>query len=75
MQKIYFNLCEIVLRCTDLVNKFFLLKLMEITHSKPLEDAQSKQGKIIFHRIDRVHFSQAFIQGSNGTGIILNAVE
>ena len=56
MQKIYFNLSEIVLRCTVLVNKFFLLKWMDITSSKSFKDAQSKQGKIIFHRIDWVHF-------------------
>jgi hypothetical protein len=43
--------------------------------SKPLEDAQSKQGKIIFYRIYRVHFPQAFIEGSNSAGIILKAVE
>jgi hypothetical protein len=48
---------------------------MEITPSKPLEDAQTKQGKIIFHRIDWVQFSQAFIEGSNSAGIILKAVE
>ncbi|MEY4047927.1 MAG: hypothetical protein RL284_1478 [Bacteroidota bacterium] len=61
MQKIYFNLWEIFLRYTVLVNKIFLLKWMEITPSKSFEDAQSKQGKIIFHRIYRVHFPKAFI--------------
>ncbi|MEY4029140.1 MAG: hypothetical protein RJA90_325, partial [Bacteroidota bacterium] len=34
MQKIYFNLWEIFLRYTVLVNKIFLLKWMEITPSK-----------------------------------------
>lgn len=57
MQKIYFNLWEIFLRYTVLVNKIFLLKWMEISPSKPFEDAQSKQGKIIFYRVHRVHFS------------------
>jgi len=48
MQKIYFNLYEIVLRYTVLVNKFFLLKWMKITSQNPSKIPSPNRAKSYF---------------------------